>query len=104
MAKVDRKDFDTDLQSYYSIGKAFTFLLTRIWGIKLANVLLNFITDKKLKNVQKEKRLIKSKSGGPDIPVFIYKPTNCTNEPLPVLLYIHGGGYIIGTPENNTAY
>jgi acetyl esterase/lipase len=99
MTKVKRESFDKDLQSYYWTGKTFTFLLTRIWGIKTANVLLNFISDNKLKKVQKEKKLIKSLSGGPDIPVYIYKPLNNTNEPLPVLLYIHGGGYIIGSPE-----
>lgn len=99
MAKLEKKDFDKELQSYYSIGKTLTFLLTRKWGVKSANILLNFITDKKLKNVLKEKRLIKSRNGGPDIPVFIYKPANCSDELLPVLLYIHGGGYIIGTPE-----
>ena len=43
---------------------------------------------------------IPSQSGGPDIRVRIFKPKKCTSK-LPGMLYIHGGGYMIGTPEGS---
>ena len=40
--------------------------------------------------------------GGYDIPVRIYRPS-APAERRPALLYIHGGGYVIGDPELNAA-
>ncbi|ANZ40076.1 esterase [Lentzea guizhouensis] len=34
-------------------------------------------------------------AGAPDVPVRIYTPTG-TTEPVPGLLYVHGGGFIVG--------
>lgn len=99
MSTISKKNFDRDLQSFYWIGKAFAFLMTKIWGIRTVNVLMSLYKDNK-KSVLKEKILIKSRNGGPDIPVIIYKPgKRNANIPLPVMLYIHGGGYVAGRPE-----
>jgi len=40
---------------------------------------------------------IATTAGSPDVPVRIYRPTGSTAEPLPLILQIHGGGYIIGS-------
>jgi acetyl esterase/lipase len=46
-------------------------------------------------------RVIERKIPGPDasIPVVIYEPPN--DGPLPALLWIHGGGYILGSPRDD---
>ncbi|MBO9576045.1 MAG: alpha/beta hydrolase [Sphingobium sp.] len=43
-----------------------------------------------------ETRKIPGPAGAPDVPVILYRP-NGAQGPLPVLLHIHGGGYLFGT-------
>jgi len=52
----------------------------------------------KIKGFYNEERFIPSNNGGPDIRVRIFKPLNVEGK-LPLLQYIHGGGYILGSPE-----
>ena len=45
-------------------------------------------------------RRIPSIDGGPDVRVRIYAPhSRSTDRPLPGVLFLHGGGYAIGSPE-----
>jgi acetyl esterase/lipase len=44
-------------------------------------------------------KLAPGPKGAPDVPVRIYQPKNRTDT-LPALLWIHGGGYIFGSIEN----
>jgi acetyl esterase/lipase len=37
-------------------------------------------------------------AGAPDVRVLIHRPAQATR-PLPAILHIHGGGYVIGSPE-----
>src|SRR5215813_5598908 len=41
-------------------------------------------------------RLIPGPEGAPDVRVLVYKPTTA-QEAIPALLWIHGGGYIMGS-------
>ncbi len=43
-------------------------------------------------------RRIPGSAGGPDVRVLVFRPTNAKG-PMPGILHIHGGGYIIGSPE-----
>lgn len=43
-----------------------------------------------------EKRQVPGPEGAPDVPVTIYRPIQ-PEGPLPVLLHIHGGGYVFGS-------
>ena len=42
---------------------------------------------------------LKSSLDGAEIRVRIYRPLEAVEGPLPCMLYIHGGGYLIGSPE-----
>ena len=42
---------------------------------------------------------LKSSLDGAEIRVRIYRPLDAGDGPLPCMLYIHGGGYLIGSPE-----
>ncbi len=46
--------------------------------------------------VTKEDRLLPGRAGDPDVPVRIYRPT-ATSGNLPGFLWIHGGGYVLGS-------
>jgi triacylglycerol lipase len=53
-------------------------------------------------NVAIEDRVVPGPDGAPDVPVTLYRPTDATGK-LPVLLYLHGGGYVMGTAESSGA-
>ena len=44
------------------------------------------------------KRSIPGPQGAPDVPVLLYQPTH-VGVPKPVLLWIHGGGYVLGSAD-----
>jgi acetyl esterase/lipase len=44
-------------------------------------------------------RFVPGPEGAPDVRVLVYLPATVA-KPLPALLWIHGGGYVIGTPES----
>lgn len=48
-----------------------------------------------------EDRMIPGPDGAPDVPVRIYTPAAATGVLLPGILYIHGGGMILGDIEAN---
>jgi acetyl esterase/lipase len=48
-----------------------------------------------------EERFIPGPDGAPDVRIFIYTPPDMVPAPRPALLNIHGGGYVIGSPEQN---
>jgi len=48
-----------------------------------------------------EDRMIPGPEGAPDVPVRIYTPADATGVLLPGILYIHGGGMILGDIEAN---
>lgn len=43
-------------------------------------------------------RFVPGPEGAPDVRVLVYLPTT-TSTPFPVLLWIHGGGYVIGSAD-----
>src|SRR5579862_583683 len=48
-------------------------------------------------------RLVPGPAGAAEVRVLVYRPSNLA-APLPAILHIHGGGYIIGVPEMDDAY
>lgn len=67
----------------------------------------NFIGDEmpplppELKAISCEERIIPGPEGAPDIRILIYRPQIAAENPGPALLNVHGGGYVIGVPEQN---
>src|SRR5579884_2669848 len=43
-------------------------------------------------------RFVPGPEGAPEVRVLVYQPTTVAT-PLPALLWIHGGGYIIGSAD-----
>lgn len=89
---------DIGLRPIYSPLKIISFLLSRKWGINLFNYQTRFIKGKNIKGIACEERFIRSKSGGPDIRIRIFKPLNYKGR-IPALVYYHGGGFVVGVPE-----
>ncbi|MBX5449994.1 alpha/beta hydrolase [Thermogemmatispora sp.] len=51
-------------------------------------------------NVVKEDHRVPGPEGAPAVPVRLYRPKG-ESAPLPALLWIHGGGYVIGSVEQD---
>jgi acetyl esterase len=49
-----------------------------------------------------EDRMLPRPEGGPDVPVRIYRPTRLPT-PLPGLLFLHGGGFVVGSVDGEDA-
>lgn len=49
-------------------------------------------------DIEVTERRIPGPAGAPDVRVLVYLPKSAPR-PMPALLWIHGGGYVIGNPE-----
>ncbi|MCK5443456.1 MAG: alpha/beta hydrolase [Maribacter sp.] len=96
--KIPRSEIHKDLRSSISKLDKRKWLLSRRWGFQLGYFLTRVKKGGKVKGLFNKERYIQSRHGGPDIRIRIYKPIQTTTK-LPVLLYLHGGGYAIGCPE-----
>jgi acetyl esterase/lipase len=96
--KVTKKMLHPDLQKYYApLNLAAPILKTQV-GIKIINFLLKFLESKNLKGFKNEVVSVPSKSSETLIRTRIFRPENQT-ENLPCILFNHGGGYLMGNPE-----
>ena len=98
--KVTRGMVDKDLRGRYAAGRILAgFFHTR----RLSPLVLRFISraalGKNTRGLVCQQRYVPSRNGGPPIRVRVYRPTAAAG-PLPVMLYLHGGGYTHGVPEH----
>ncbi len=56
-------------------------------------------TSEAMINVRREDRLVPGLEGAPDVCVLVYTPGDRGTEPLPVMLHIHGGGFVSGSAD-----
>ena len=54
-----------------------------------------------LEVVPREERFVPGLHGAPDVRVLLYTPPGAASGLRPAVLHIHGGGYVMGTPEIN---
>lgn len=95
---ISKKLVAKELLPRYPYLKFITRLLMTSWGRHLITFQSKQLKSINAKGLNCSEVYIPSRSGGPDIRVRIIKPLNCSQE-LPGLLYIHGGGYMVGVPE-----
>ena len=97
--KVTKEMLNEDLRDKYLSMKILAFMRSQVWVIKLLNKLSTKLKGMNIDELYCEERYISSRNGDPDIRIRIFKPLEKTGA-LPGLLYIHGGGYVIGNPES----
>ncbi len=91
--------YSEELQSYFNMpGRLMATLLSKIWGIRLYNFLEKFIRGRSIEELRCEELHIPSRHGSHKIRVRIFRPQNAQGK-LPGMLYLHGGGYMVGNPE-----
>ena len=99
--EITTKDYDESLQSLRWAGSLITYISHRVWAIRLMHRLLGLTVGSQLKGFDNEEIQVPSTTT-PDhsIRVRIYKPLDAEG-PLPVMVYMHGGGYQVGVPEQD---
>ncbi|MEQ8882419.1 MAG: alpha/beta hydrolase [Cyclobacteriaceae bacterium] len=98
--KMTKDKIHPELRALTLTARVFTFLASKRFGFKLFNQASKRMEGKIAKGLINEKWSIKSNHGGPDIRLRVYRLEDNT-EKLPVLLYLHGGGYAVGAPEDS---
>ena len=97
--RVTRDMVHEDLQPYYNRLRGFEAVIKYRWLSKLANGLLKrAVAGKNRGTLNCEQVYIPSSDGRWQIRARVYKPLQ-QDRPLPLLIYFHGGGYVLGAPE-----
>ena len=87
-----------ELKRFYLPLKGLGFLLSHVWSVRLLKMAGGMTKGANIKGLDCEERYIPSRNGASDIRIRLYKPLNAPDD-LPGMLYLHGGGYMIGNPE-----
>ena len=87
-----------ELQQIAKRSPRFVFNKTSTWIINLLMRLMP--SPKTLEGILVENIFIPSQDGKTKIRLRLYKPVS-TSAPMPVLIWLHGGGYVIGKPEQD---
>lgn len=97
--KVTKQMHRKELQKGYSTMKLLSRVLMTRAGVRLLNFNSARSKGKEIEGLHCEERYITSQRGDATTRVRIFRPLNCT-EPIPGMLYIHGGGLLLGNPED----
>lgn len=97
--QVKKEMLNKELQSSYWMLKISGRMIMNKPGVRLLNRNSARSKGKSIEGLYCEEKLIPSRNGGPDIRIRIFKPLNFTGN-LPGMLYIHGGGLLLGAPED----
>lgn len=97
--KVAKNMLNKELQSSYWMLRISGRMLMNKTGVRMLNSNSARSKGKTIEGLHCEEKLIPSRNGGPDIRIRIFKPLNASGT-LPGMLYIHGGGLLLGAPED----
>lgn len=97
--RVTKEMHRKELQSGYSVMKIMSRILMNRVGVKLLNSNSARSKGKEIDGLHCEEKFVASRNGGPPIRVRVFKPLVYAGQ-LPGMLYIHGGGLVLGNPED----
>jgi len=97
--KITKNQVHKDLRKQFGVLDMLSFFFRRKWTFQyILSPLLHLNKGKNVKNLDNEEIYIPSRNNGPKIRLKVYKPQK-TSTKLPIMLYLHGGGFAIGCPE-----
>jgi len=97
--KVTREMVDEDLRGRYAFGRIIaSFVHTRWFSLLVFRFSASVLRGRNIRGLVCRELYIPSTNGAAPIRVRLYRPTAATG-PLPIMLYMHGGGYVHGVPE-----
>lgn len=96
---MSRKLLDAELRRNYLSLKFSAYLQGSTLGSKFINMLDARYRPAIPEGMLAETKVIPGKMGNPDLRVRVFKLTTRASETLPGMLYLHGGGFSIGSPD-----
>ena len=96
--RVTRDMVHEDLQPYYNRLRGFEAVIKYRWLSKLANGLLKRAVAGKNRGTLNCNEVYPQQRWALANWCRVYKPLQ-QDRPLPLLIYFHGGGYVLGAPE-----
>ena len=97
--KVTRDMVDQGLRGRYAVGRVIArFFHTRWFSLLAFRSTGAVLRGRNIRGLDCQQLHIPGRNGGPPIRVRVYRPIAAVG-PLPVMLYLHGGGYVHGVPE-----
>lgn len=97
---VTKEMHDKELQGQYSQFRRLVSINQKKWGLKMMNGLVRLSKGQKVKSALNETHEVNSSfTPGYKIRTRVYRPSGTENKTLPVMIYFHGGGYMMGIPE-----
>ena len=101
---VDKKMYHKDLQGQYGAGRFLVSMARRRWSLPILHFMVSTVRGRKVKEAINETHYVQSTTT-PDhkIQVRVYRPKGVEG-PIPAMLYCHGGGYMMGLPEQSLAF
>lgn len=97
--QVRKQMLHQELQSSYWMLKISGKILMNKTGVQLLNATSARSKGKNIEGLQCYEKFIPSRNNGPAVRVRVFKPLKSSAN-LPGMLYIHGGGMLMGTPED----
>ena len=96
---VTKEMYDKELQAQYGQFRFIVSMNSRKWSLKLMTRLIRMSKGQQLKEAINETHSVPSTTtANHQIRTRVFRPQN-TTERLPAMLYLHGGGYMMGLPE-----
>ncbi len=91
--------YNQELQAQYSQFRSLIAMNSKPWGLRIMNSMVRLTKGQKLKEAANETHAVASTmTKGHRIRTRVFRPEGI-HKPLPVMLYFHGGGYMMGIPE-----
>jgi len=97
--KAGKNQLDKQLQSKYRRLRVTGLVMKNPIALALMRFWIKRSNGKNIEGLDCSEHYIHSRSGGPDIRIRILKPLNNQGR-LPCMLFVHGGGYMLGNPES----
>lgn len=96
---VNKEMYDQELQAHYDQYRFLVSVNSKKWSLRLMTSLVRMSKGQKVKSVVNETTHVPSTTTkGHSIRTRVFRPEG-VNKPLPAMLYLHGGGYMMGLPE-----
>jgi len=96
---VNKKMYDKDLQGQYRAGRMLVSIGRRKWSLRILHWMVSQTKGRKIDGVLDETHYVQSSTTQDHkFRVRIFRPKGVTG-PIPAMLYLHGGGYMMGLPE-----
>ncbi|MEM6269623.1 MAG: alpha/beta hydrolase [Bacteroidota bacterium] len=96
---VKKEMYTQELQSHYRTGRLLVSIARRKWSMRILHFFVSLVRGRKIKSVRNTDHVVPSSTTqNHKIPVRMFRPKEVEG-PIPAMLYLHGGGYMMGLPE-----